>query len=252
MCCSSGRGDPAGHSAKTVEAFADGPAIAGALGSLHQGQGRNLCPYQHSRSALAYRRGQRQEAGAAQLHRPSLEANPICDVPQEDVSLPERIFNPNYEREVLPRNSTCRQNIERLSLRQHVEKRGCLGRHGIPHFSVMDVARRPENIHTALRDTQMLDFRPWKRWRLTAEPRRKRHCWPETAHLPLKVRAVQGARGGILLSCKAQRLPPWWHLCGKVQVLDLGSGVLRTYKRTLDLGGQDDHEHSGVLLERTR
>src|SRR3974390_422794 len=28
---------------------------------------------------------------------------PYEDVPHEDVSLPQRVFNPNYEREVLPR-----------------------------------------------------------------------------------------------------------------------------------------------------
>ena len=32
-----------------------------------------------------------------------LDEIPYGDVPQEQISLPDRVFNPNYEREMLPR-----------------------------------------------------------------------------------------------------------------------------------------------------
>jgi polyphosphate kinase 2 (PPK2 family) len=55
----------------------DGPAIAGALGGLHQGQGRDLRPHEHPRVALVHRRGQRQEACAAELHPPPARPDPL-------------------------------------------------------------------------------------------------------------------------------------------------------------------------------
>ena len=87
---------------KQWKLVADGPAEPGALGGLHQGQGGDVRPHQHPRGALVHRRGQRQEAGAAQLHRPPAQPVPYEEVPHEEIALPDRVFNPEYERKVLP------------------------------------------------------------------------------------------------------------------------------------------------------
>ena len=63
--------------AEAVEALPDGPAVPGALGAVHQGQGGDVRPHQHPRGALVHRRGQRQEAGAAELHRPPAQPDPL-------------------------------------------------------------------------------------------------------------------------------------------------------------------------------
>ena len=60
------------------------------------------------------RRGQRQEAGAAQLHRPPPRRIPYEDVPHEEIALPDRVFNPEYEREVLPPELYVRENTDPL------------------------------------------------------------------------------------------------------------------------------------------
>ena len=52
-----------------------------------------------------YRRGQRQEGrpGSTASHH-LLQQVPYEDVPHEPIELPERVFNPDYERKVLPDN----------------------------------------------------------------------------------------------------------------------------------------------------
>ena len=83
--------------------------------ALHQGQGRDVRAHQHPRGALVHRRGQRQEAGAAELHRTT-----CCEqIPYERRSrtrrstLPERVFNPDYERKVLPRRALRAEGVLR-------------------------------------------------------------------------------------------------------------------------------------------
>ena len=49
-------------------------------------------------------RGGRQEAGAAQLHRPLLTRIPYEEVPHEKPVLPPRAHNPDYHREPVPRD----------------------------------------------------------------------------------------------------------------------------------------------------
>ena len=97
---------------EAVEAEPDGPAVAGPLGGLHQGQGGDVRAHQHPRGALVDRRGQRQEAGAAELHRPPAAAGPLrarCRTRRS--TLPDRVFNPDYERKVAAAtSSTCRRS----------------------------------------------------------------------------------------------------------------------------------------------
>jgi 4-aminobutyrate aminotransferase len=51
-----------------AEAEPYGPAVTGALGTVHQGQGGDARADEHPGSTLVDRRGQRQEAGATELH----------------------------------------------------------------------------------------------------------------------------------------------------------------------------------------
>ena len=66
------------RSDEAVEAVADGPSVTGAVGAVHQGQGgRDVRADEYSRGAMVHRRGQRQEARAAELHRPPAEPCPL-------------------------------------------------------------------------------------------------------------------------------------------------------------------------------
>ena len=88
---------------EAVEAEPDGPAVAGALGGLHQGQGGDARAHQHPGGAVVGRRGQRQEARTAQRASTTCSQQvPYEDVPHEPIDLPDRVFNPDYERKVLP------------------------------------------------------------------------------------------------------------------------------------------------------
>src|SRR5271169_1651084 len=68
---------PDSRPAEAVETEPDGPGIAPALGSLHEGKGSDAGAFTHSGGAMVGRAGRRQEARAAQLHRSSVEAVPL-------------------------------------------------------------------------------------------------------------------------------------------------------------------------------
>ena len=99
------------------------------LGGLHQGQGGHL----RSHPTLPRRRGsslrgQRQEASKAHrcidhlLHRV-----PYAPVPHEEITLPSRVFYPNYERHNLPPELYIPQSTERIGSPRTVN-RACIHR----------------------------------------------------------------------------------------------------------------------------
>ena len=65
------------RSAEAVEALADGPRIAPALGGLHQGEGGDAAPDAHPRGALVGGRGRQQEGRAPQLYPPPAAADSL-------------------------------------------------------------------------------------------------------------------------------------------------------------------------------
>ena len=62
---------------QALEAQPDGPGVAGEVGGVLQGQGRDVRLHRHQAGALVRGRRRRQEAGPAQLHRPPAEPDPL-------------------------------------------------------------------------------------------------------------------------------------------------------------------------------
>ena len=84
--------------------------------AVHEGEGRDAGADAHSRGAMVHRRGQQsREKKRARLNCIDhlLSLVPYEDVPHEEISLPDRVFNPVCERATLPPESfTCRRSIE--------------------------------------------------------------------------------------------------------------------------------------------
>ena len=86
----------------------DGPAVAGALGGLHQGQGGDVRAHQHPRGALVDRRGQRQEVRPAQLHPSPARAGPLRRTSRTSRSSCRTEFTPRIRAQgPAPTSSTC-------------------------------------------------------------------------------------------------------------------------------------------------
>ncbi len=62
---------------EAMEALADGPRVAAALGTLHQGKGDDAGAHPYPRGAVVGGRGGRQEARPPQLHRPPSDPHPL-------------------------------------------------------------------------------------------------------------------------------------------------------------------------------
>ena len=95
---------PDAHSrpAQAMEAQPHGHGIASPVGAIHQSQGNDAGAHPHTRSPLVDRRGGGQEKSAAQLHPPLLIQVPYAEIERELVSLPERVYNPDYLRNPVP------------------------------------------------------------------------------------------------------------------------------------------------------
>ena len=91
------------RSAEAVEAQPHGPAVAAALGGIHQGQGGDAGAHPHSRGALVGGRRQQQASRAAELHPSPAAAGavPRCRS-AKPIVLPEREHKPDYARTPVP------------------------------------------------------------------------------------------------------------------------------------------------------
>ena len=86
-----------------MEAVADGPAVAGALGALHQGQGRDLARTNIPEAPWFIVEGNDKKRARLNCIAHLLDQMPYEEVPHEEITLPDRVFNPEYERQTLPR-----------------------------------------------------------------------------------------------------------------------------------------------------
>ena len=82
---------------------ADGPAVARPLGAVHQGQGGDARARTNIPEAPWYIvEGNDKKRARLNCMDHLLSLFPYREVPGEEVSLPDRVFNPDYERAVLP------------------------------------------------------------------------------------------------------------------------------------------------------
>jgi hypothetical protein len=65
-------------------------------------KGRNRELLRYPESTVVHRRRQRQETERLNCIEHILSKIPYEDVPSEKIALPERVFNPDYERRTLP------------------------------------------------------------------------------------------------------------------------------------------------------
>lgn len=85
-----------------MEAEPDGPAVQGPLGAVHQGQGGDARAHQHPRGPWSIVEGNDKKQARLNCIAHLLQQIPYAEVPHDPITLPDRVFNPDYERKVLP------------------------------------------------------------------------------------------------------------------------------------------------------
>ena len=163
------------------------------LGGLHQGQGNDAGAHAYSRGALVDRGGQ-QEAGAAELHRPSAGADPLrADCARQPDAAARASTGRTIRARRCRRASTCRMSM-----------RGCstsaLPRHGSPMLRKSSENRARDEGPTSKRATRQ------RRAEARARARRSRLV---TSHCSMRTRGPCKGRLRPILRSLVEPITAW-------------------------------------------